>query len=716
MVRTLSVLAFVLCWHGMAAQAQMSPFAGAVEAMADDDWARAAALAAEAGPVAADIVRWSWLRAAPSDLGLSTAEGASGGVTAEDALTEQPDRTFADYVRFLELHPDWPGLDRLRAQGETEIAPDQPAADILAYFADRPPQTGQGAVHLARALFETGRPAEAEAVLRTAWIELGLTDTGQAAMIGAYAELLAPLHDARTDAMLWRWRTEDAARMLPLLNDGQKALAEARIALIRDAGGQAAKIAAVPEQLRDHPGLAYDRFNRLAEDGDYSDAIDILTARSASEAQLGDPFRWASWRATLARWALREGRPDQAYALAATHYLTEGEQFVDLEWVAGYTALQFLDDPARAAGHFARVEAAAGGPISLARGGYWAGRAAEAMGQQDVANAAYARAAGYQTVFYGLLAAEKLGLPIDPALAGQEAFPDWQQAEFLQSDLTKAMLLLLASGERSSAILFATKLAQTLDRTAIGQLGQMFAAMDEPFLSVLVGKAATERGIILPGVSYPLHQLALLDLPVPASLALSIARRESEFNATVGSPVGALGLMQLMPATAEEVAGEIGLPYSKSRLTEDWEYNATLGSRYLANLQDMFGPSPVMIAAGYNAGPSRPRTWMTLRGDPRSGGADVIDWIEMIPFTETRNYVMRVTESIPIYEARLTGVTGPLAFTALLNGAKPVIRPVARPGSEAADPSAPAPSPSPSSDTQVVVTDEAPPLRPQARP
>jgi len=187
------------------------------------------------------------------------------------------------------------------------------------------------------------------------------------------------------------------------------------------------------------------------------------------------------------------------------------------------------------------------------------------------------------------------------------------------------------------------------------------------------------RDILIPSIYYPLHDLAELDLPVAPALALSVARRESEFNETIGSPVGALGLMQVMPATAEEVAGWLDLPYSRARLTADWEYNATLGAAYLAYLTEEFGPTPVMIAAGYNAGPSRPRTWMSERGDPRVREMDIIDWIEHIPFRETRNYVQRVTESMPAYEARLTGRSGPIRFTALLLGEKPLVRPLARP-------------------------------------
>ena len=635
-----------------------SAFAAAEIAMQAEDWAGAQALVANAGPVARDLVTWNWLRAG---------EGQ-----------------FPDYLGFLAARPDWPGLDRLRARGEEDIPLGFNPAEIVAYFASAKPQTGEGAARLAAALISLDRQTEATAVLTEAWLTLSLTDEGHAAMIADFAAVLAPLHVARTDALLWKWKTDDALRMLPLLPDDQRTLAAARIALIRGDADANAKLAAVPAALRNDPGLAYDRFNRLADGGDYSDAVALLEARSTSAAALGQPFRWASWRATLARWALREGRPEQAYALATSHFLTTGDFYADLEWVAGYVSLQYLDKPVQALTHFNHVEQVVTGPISLARGGYWVGRAYEALGEPDQAALAFGRAAQNQTAFYGLLAAERLGLPLDPALTGAEQFPDWRQAAFLDSDQMEAMLLLIGANDRGSAVQFVAQFGKSLDRTGIGQMGALLTQMNEPFLTVLLGKAAVERGIILPGVTYPVHPLAQTDLPVAPELALSIARRESEFNFTVGSPVGALGLMQLMPDTAREVAGELGIPYQRARLTSEWQYNARLGAHYLANLQLRFGNSPVLIAAGYNAGASRPQTWISQRGDPRlasldEGGVDVVDWIEMIPFTETRNYVMRVTESIPIYQARLTGRTGPISFLAVLRGDKPQLRPVARP-------------------------------------
>jgi soluble lytic murein transglycosylase len=687
----LSLALLALLSLPLIARAQPADFTPVATAMAAGDWDLAYALAAPGGEVARDLVTWTRLRA-----------GAG---------------TFGEYAAFVAAHAHWPGLDRLRAEGEKAIVPGHPAAEVLAWFDGTTPQTGEGAVRLAEALYATGDAAAARESLETAWLTLGLTDEGQAAMLAAYPAELAPHHAARVDSMLWRWRTTDAARLLMLLDADTRALAEARIALITNAADQATKLAAVPPALAGSAALAYDRFNRLADSGDYTDATALLDERSVSADALGQPFRWASWRATLARWAMREGRPDQAYALATRHYLTEGEQFADLEWVAGYVALTYLDRPAAALAHFTTVEGASRSPISLARGGYWTARALDALGRTDEAQAAYARAAQHQTAFYGLLSAERLGLPQDPALAGTERF-DWQGSPFLQTDLAQAMLLLLAAEERGTAVLFVAQLARTLDRSGIGQLGAMLADMDEPFLGVLTGKAAVDRGILVPAVYFPLHPMTALDLSVDMALALSIARRESEFNHTVGSPVGALGLMQLMPGTAEEVAGELGMPYSRARLTADWQYNAILGARYLANLEGMFGRSPVMVAAGYNAGPSRPRTWMTQRGDPRRGEVDVVDWIEHIPFTETRNYVMRVTESIPVYRARLSGAGGTVSFLALLRGEPPRIRPQARPDPAtriAAQDAAVAPVPAATPPAASTFSPTAP-LRPQARP
>ncbi len=615
-----------------------------------DEWSAAFAAADRGGAVTGALLRWRQLR-------------------------ESDDGDFLSYAAFLADHADWPGLDRLRANGETAIPEGAVPGAVLAFFGNEAPQTGQGARALAAALVAQGRTAEAEAMVTEAWLTLTLTDAGQGALLGAYPALLAPLHQARAEAMLWRGRASDAERMLPLLADGPRALARARIALIRGNGNATSLIADVPAALRTDPGLAHDRFADLVADGDFTQAMGIVEGRSDA-ASLGEPQRWATGRAQIARWLMREGRAPEAYAIASRHALSEGDGYADLEWLAGYLALRYQGDAPTALAHFRRSEAAVTGPISVSRAAYWTGRAEEALGLPDDAAISFARAARFQTAFYGLLAAEKLGLSLDPALVA--APDDWRGAEALRGNLAQGMLLLLAAGERDQALLFALGLARDLDATGLGHLGALLEEMQEPYIAVLVGKAAAERGIAVPAAAFPIHPLARGTWPVGADLALAIARRESEFNAGVSSPVGAMGLMQLMPGTAREVAGQLGLPYVAARLTE-WEYNATLGTRYLATLQEMFGTSPVLVAAGYNAGPGRPRQWIAARGDPRHASVDVVDWIEHIPFTETRTYVMRVSESIPVYRARLTGETGPIAFTALLKGEPPLIRPEVRP-------------------------------------
>ena len=654
----------------------------AFEAAVKSDWPTAVAQLPKSDALTQDLLIWTWLRA----------EGSTA--------------PFSVYRDFLARRSDWPGLDRLRAQGERAIPTGTPAAEVIAFFGGAKPQTGEGAVKLINALSAKGDNAGAEAMLRDVWSTVSLTEEGQAALLAAYGRSLGPLHSERVDTALWDGRIGDASALLDLAPTRDKAAFAARIAMQRGAGDADRLYSALSTSERETPGVALTRFTQLTGRGDYTEAGAFLLARTGSATLLGQPAHWAGGRGIVARWLMREGEYGRAYDLARQHHLTsaDGETFADLEWLAGYITLRFLADPASAITHFDAMARAVSGPISMSRAGYWLGRAHERRGDQVSAAAAYAGAAQFQTTFYGLLAAERLGLSLDPALAGREVFPDWRQAAFVGSEKTRAALTLLSAGQRSSAVQFFLQLARSLDRTELGQLDQILAAMNEPFFRVLVAKTALDRGILIPAAYFPIHPLAEMDLPVERELALAIARRESEFNATVASPVGALGLMQVMPGTAEMVSKDLGLSYDKWRLVNDWEYNVTLGSQYLADLEERFGPSPVMIAAGYNAGPRRPQEWMDARGDPRQGQIDVVDWIEMIPFKETRNYVQRVTEAIPIYRTRLSGQTGTIRFSELLIGEKPLIRPRARP----------APPVTPSEPSSPTALGTSP--RPQARP
>ena len=261
----------------------------------------------------------------------------------------------------------------------------------------------------------------------------------------------------------------------------------------------------------------------------------------------------------------------------------------------------------------------------------------------------------FQSSFYGQLAAERGGLPTDPTFLGTEDYGDWRQAAFTASTVFHAALLLYEAGQSWPAERFLTHLTESLDRSSSGMLGDFAMEIGDPHIALRIGKRAAQGGHEIMRPYYPLvPALVEADLPAPPALVLSIARRESEFDPDVVSPAGAMGLMQVMPATGRDTAREIGLAFSQARLLDDPAYNVLLGSSFLAGLLERYDGNPVLVSAAYNAGPGRANEWIERFGDPRRA-EDITYWIEAIPFTETRNYIMRVTESLAIYEAQLTG-------------------------------------------------------------
>ncbi|MFQ6547160.1 lytic transglycosylase domain-containing protein [Aestuariibius sp. 2305UL40-4] len=628
--------------------------------IASGDWTAARAVASGAGPEGATLVSWQFLR-------------DGGG-------------TFANYEDFLEAYPNWPQEERLRRTAEGKMPRDMAPQRVLAFFNGYEPQTGLGVLRLSDALRATGEGDAADAMIVEAWRTMRLTDAVHDRMLRENAGLLSEHHEARVDMLLWENRIADAQKLLPRMDDGWQKLAYARIALQRQAGDVDARLETVPARLKDDPGLAFDRFEWRLEKQRRDQAIELLAEQSDSAEEVGRPYYWANHRRIIARQLMRAGEDEMAYRIASGHFIDGPERsligFTDLEFLSGYIALRKLDDPVQAFRHFAAMAEAARTPISLGRAGYWKGRALEEMGAVNAANAAYAQGGRYQTSFYGLLAAEKAGLPPDPTLSGTERFGDWRAADWAETDVAKVAMWLEEAGRRSMAEIFFLELASNMEtREELGQLSHLLTERGASHIAVRVGKAAAARNIVIPEMYFPLHPLAEMEMDVPPELALAIARRESEFDPVVSSPVGAQGLMQLMPATAREVSGWLGLPYTKASLTVDAEYNSKLGIRYLEWLQDRMGPSPTLIAAGYNAGPGRPLMWTDDWGDPRTDG-DAVDYIEHIPFRETRNYAMRVTESMPVYKARLTGRVNPPDFHQLIKGIKPLIRPQTRPSDE----------------------------------
>ena len=614
----------------------------AFEALEAQDWTAAFEIAKSNGPLAEDLVLWHYLR--------------------------QGEGSFQQTARFLHQHPDWPGLKLLRKQSEASFADANPA-DIAAFFENTSPQTGTGALIYAKALASLGRDQSAQKSIATAWRTLRLSADEEMTFIARHRKLLKPHHNARLDWTLWQGWRGNAKSMLAYVSKDAQNLAKARLGLMTNAQGVDGLIAAVPQTLTKSPGLAHARFSWRLRKGLTDRAITLLIEHSRSKKKLGQPEKWAKQRQIMVRELMGRKKYRQAYSLASTHHLDKGAQFATLEWLSGFIALRRLKQPDLAIRHFTKLKNTVETPISLGRAGYWLGRAHSASGDKASAKIAYTFAAQHQSSFYGLLAAEKVGIRFDKTLAGREQFPNWVNASFTKKSVFSASLLLLTAEQPDLAERFLTHLSESLDPNALGQLGTLLAELRDPHLQVMVGKRAAQHGNIIAAPYYALHPLINTPHPVAAELMLAIARRESEFNPTLVSGAGARGLMQILPGTAKETAKEIKIKYNVKRLLTDWKYNATIGGAYLAKLSRRFGGNPVLIAAAYNAGPSRAKAWIKKQGDPRKKSVDVIDWIEIIPYAETRNYIMRVTESLPIYRARLGRQVLPVSFSKELTGA-----------------------------------------------
>lgn len=607
--------------------------ADAITATRQGDWPLALQTARRASdPVAGEIVLWERLRAEQGD--------------------------WEDYRDFVTGNPDWPGLALVRRNGERRMPKGLGLEEVTAFLGDAPPQTGSGSLRFAEALAAAGREAEADAEIGRAWRELSLTAHEAGRFRAEWSVPIAAQHVARLDNLLWRGLTREAEAMLDLVDPGLAKLAEARIAVRRDADGLMARIAAVPGNLKADPGLAYERYLYRVNKGRWDEAEAYLLEMSTDAALLGRPEMWMERRANLARQVLRRGAVDDAYVLAANNFGGEGADFADAEWVAGFIALTRQDDPQAAVGHFIRFRDTVATPISLGRAGYWLGLAHAGAGDADAAEAAWAEGARHQTSFYGQLSAERAGLGADPALAGSGEAPDWREAPFRDSEPVRAALLLHAAGEDGMVRSFLRHAAEGQPAEVRAGIAQMAIDIGLPHVGIRIAKDAAADGMILSEQYYPLHAISEASWPVPTEFALAIARQESELNPAAVSPAGARGLMQLMPATAAQVAAQNGLTYDGDKLIDDPLYNATLGTDYLARLLRQFDGSYVLAAAAYNAGPGRVREWLGAYGDPRQDAVDAIEWIETIPFSETRNYVMRVLESLHVYRARLSGETG----------------------------------------------------------
>jgi soluble lytic murein transglycosylase len=591
---------------------------------------------------------------------LSIRDGMSAGtldrhiLTWAIAISGQPGVPSAEIAAASQELAGWPGLAGLRGNSERALYTENPPADqVLAAFGNSFPETPEGAVILSRALVARGQSAQAAKYISRIWRTEPLDKSFEDKILAEFSGLLTVAdHKARMDFLLYRDRTAQAKRFGDL--GKAPSLYAARAAVTNRSANAGTLLNAVDPKWRKDPGYLFAEVEYLRRQDKYVEAAGLLQQMPRDRSALVNPSQWWDEQRIVSRGLMDQGEFKAAYNIVANSVATTPSDVGEAEFHAGWYALRGLQDGATAEAHFRKILDVSKGPISVSRAWYWLGRSAEGGGPGRAADF-YAKAAAYPSTFYGQLAAEKLGRTMLNVTYPSPTPEDRQR--FQSREAVQAISRLEAAGYGWRGDSLYRALAQQLDSP--GEIAILAARAERAGnhqLSLQVGKIAYGRGIDVAALAFPIGVI-----PDNANisgagkaLAYAIARQESAFNPEAVSAANARGLLQLLPKTAQAVALRHGIAYSKDRLTQDAGYNATLGAHYLGEQIDAFGGSYILTFVAYNAGPNKVQDWLSRYGDPRGKSLDdVVDWIERIPFPETRNYVQRVMENYQVYKARL---------------------------------------------------------------
>lgn len=567
---------------------------------------------------------------------------------------------YPQLARFIRQNPQWPGVADLKLKAEKVMPSSLRPAEVIAWYKDYPPVSATGVDRYAEALLDSGRPGEARAFLSDWWAMTTLSREEQRLIFRKYSGYLdRAAHLRRFDTMLLRGQYTNARALAGVLGPGYPELAEARIALADEQPGADVLIAKIPRNLQDDAGLAYERLRWRRKNNLDVAAMEILH-RPPPADRIQNPKDWWREQHILIRRLIERRMYESAYLLAGRHIQTDGLEFAQAEWMAGWLALRFMNRPTEAYKRFEALHRSVNSPMSLSRAAYWAGRALEASGDLAGAQRWYGEAAKHQTVFYGQLAAAELGMDYGLPHAAPPSIDAADRHFFEGHDLVQAARLFARAGMNGEAARFLRAFVKAEETPkAYRYAAEMAVEMGRLSEAVRISKDATSKGLFLTAQSYPTIPDRLRGVDIEWALAHSIIRQESMFDPEAQSPAGALGLMQLLPGTAQETARKMGLAHQTFWLTSRPEHNIALGSRYLSDLIRRYDGSYPLAIAAYNAGPGRVDKWLETFGDPRTGAVDPIDWIEMIPIYETRNYVQRVLEGVYVYRLRLRSIQAP---------------------------------------------------------
>ncbi len=579
-------------------------------------------------------------------------------------LTEKDDtmwsnQLFSKLSDFIRQNPEWPKVSALRIRAEKVMPAELSAQDVFKWYQDYPPQTSEGISRYMDALIALEKKEQAREVMAQWWENAIISRTDQQDIFNKYGGYVTvDAHKRRFDALLFSRQYSAARQIAALLGSGYPALAEARIALAENKNGVDKRIRAIPKHLLNDPGLMYERLKWRRERDNTSGAVEILKNAVIDPENVRNPKEWWKERQIIVRRLLAQGQHDLAYKIVSRHVQTEGLPFAEAQWLAGWMALRLVGKPTDAYERFSAMYQGVSTPISRARAAYWAGRASMELTQAQQAQMWYKRASEYQTVFYGQLAAAELAIKNELPTGKLPHLSKSTRKQYEQDELVQSAALFKEVGQDYVAASFMNAFLKSNETPKSYRFAaEKMAESGDYKQAVRIAKQAARKGLFLTKQSYPTITKHLHDINnTEWALIHAIIRQESTFDFNAKSRVGALGLMQLMPATAREVSGKMDLRYRKSWLTEKPKYNIILGSSYITQLIDRFDGNYALAIAAYNAGPSRVNSWLKTYGDPRTGEIDLIDWIEFIPISETRNYVQRVLEGVYVYRLRLNNI------------------------------------------------------------
>ena len=570
-------------------------------------------------------------------------------------LTKGNQASFFDYKFFIDKNERYPRIGRIKYLAEHKLSVEKISAKkIINWFGDEEPLSGYGKLILGESLIESGKVEEGKKLIKSGWIEAELSKSELRFFRKKYKKYLnANDYIKRADYLAWNGKHWDLKRLLRYLPKDYELLYNARQILISKSYGVDQAITNVPDKLKNDPGLNYDRLKWRRKRGRVDSSLEILLKIKNTKDYMKYPEKWWKEREIIARSLIYKKKYETAYRLTSNHAMTQGADFAAAEWMSGWIALSFLDDPILAIDHFRNFYNNVSYPISLSRGAYWLGKSYENIGDKDSALNWYEEATKYMTTYYGQLASRKIDPNRKFELSLESQIDEKYRKNFYDKDLVRVVYLLDELNKDKYTKHILRFLAQDNIQNGSEPLAAELATKIERYdFAIQVSKIASYEKRFHNKFNYPVISTPIYvngrKIPENAFI-LSLIRQESEFDLSANSHAGAKGLMQLMPYTAKIVAKQAKLPYSKSRLTTDPEYNINLGSHYIAGLiLEYDGAYPFAIAA-YNAGPKRVKYWKKLNKDPQKKQIDYVDWIELIKFRETRNYVQRVLENYNVY-------------------------------------------------------------------